>query len=169
MVRLENSHWQEIEHNCFALPYAGYLVVHPLSQEPFSELDQELAATALTETARTHIRRVELASDDLDRAHFTVRLEAESDVDALRLLSVSALEAWASCGKDPDDLELVAIHLAYEPELPDIAADELTLVISDPDYTAERLELLQFDEITDELRPVEPREIFYKARAASSE
>lgn len=167
MVKAENAHWNELEHDRFAMPYAGYLVLHSFSEEPFSEIDQQLAAACLTETATTFVKTAVLDSDQtLDRVIVELRLEAGSDADALRLLSLCALEAWISCGKDATDLELVAAHLAYEPELEEAQKHDSDVTISDMDFLAERLDLSIFDEETSELCPAEPQEIFYKARAA---
>lgn len=170
MIKVENVHWNELEHDRFAMPYAGYLVLYSFSEEQFSEIDQQLAAACLTESATTFVRTALLDSDpDLDRVIIDLRMEASSDADALRLLSICALEAWMSCGKDATDLELVAAHLAYEPELEEAQKHDSEVTISDMTFFAERLDLSIFDEETSELRPTEPREIFYKARAACTE
>lgn len=170
MIKVENPHWNELEHSVFVMPYVGHIVLHSFSEQEFSPIDQQIAAACLTESVTTFVRAAELDADpDLDRVTFTFRMEAESDTDALRLLTICALDAWMSCGKDPEDLELVGAHLVYEPELQVAQEIDPSAQITDMDFTAERLDLRLLDEETDELRSVEPREIFYKARAACTE
>jgi len=170
MVTLENSYWSETEHTIDTLPYVGHLVLHSFSETSFGELDQLYAASIMTESASTFIKTAKIDTDpDLDRVTFTLRLEAQSDLNALRLLSIAAIEAWQDVGNDAEDLELVAAHLAYAPELATAEEPDDLLAITDTLFLADRLDLEEFDETTDELRQVDHREVFYKARSASLE
>jgi hypothetical protein len=167
MVEVENRHWKTIEHSPFAMPYAGQIIVHSFSGEELSETEQVQAAAHLSESG-DGLRTITLDTDEfLPRFTLTLRMEAESDKDAVKRLCGAAIDGWAAVGKDTDDLELVEAHLVYEPELKADRETDASADISDAHYTVEDLELPELDDFGSPVR-LEVREVFYRAREATS-
>jgi hypothetical protein len=163
MVEVENRNWQTIEHSPFAMPYAGQIVLHSFSGEELSEEEQVRAAAYLSEEGEG-LRTIVLDSDEfLPRFTLTLRMEAEGDKDALQRLCGAAINGWAAVGNDVEDLELVEVHLVYEPELEADHENDPSTDISDAHYRVEDLELSEIDEFDAPIR-LEVREVFYRTR-----
>lgn len=160
VIKVESQHWHEVQHSVFVMPYVGYLVVNSLSNESYTPIEQLLGGSFLTDGPSSHVRVAEIDTDELDRPTFKLEFEAESDVDALRLLCHLGLEAWMEADKDPSDLEFVAAHIAYLPELQPTGDD-----ISEPDYLADRLTLVRMDD-EGEMQLLQPHQIFYDAQGS---
>lgn len=165
MVQLENRHWGEVVHSPFTMLYAGLLVVRSFSGEELTGDQQRVAAVSLTDTVSTGIQRVTVDTDPFlpTRTILTLRLEAESDLDALHCLCVSAIESWTLTGHEPTDLEFVEAHLAYEPQLQKDQGDDPSADISDAHYLVEEIELPELD-VFDNALTTEASDIFYRVR-----
>lgn len=168
MIKAENARWNDVEHSQFVMPYAGYLVLHSVSGDAFTPQEQLASADYLTGAITTSVRMAEVDADpELDRATFLLEFEADSDIDALRQLSILGIEAWMEARKDASDLEFVAAHLAYLPELQEAAGTDNASfqAVRDMEYLADRLSLIAMGDEGD-FCIREPHEIFYEAHAA---
>lgn len=167
MVEVENRHWQTIEHSPFAMPFAGQIIVHSFSGEELTEAEQVKAVAHLSRS-KDNLRIIKLDTDEfLSSFTLTLRMEAESDKDAIQHLCEAAIKSWGAVGKEPDDLEFVEAHLVYEPELEEDRKKDPSLDIDSPKYTFEIRELPEVDDFGLPLK-LDGREVFCEARQAAS-
>jgi hypothetical protein len=163
MVQIENKNWDQVGRDLFMMPYAGHIVVHSLSGEELSEQEQRLAASQLAQTF-SGLHKVSLGMDPfLPRLMLNLRLGASSNIDAMKLLCTSVIQAWETAGKDIEDLELVEAHLVYEPQLQEDLQTDSTADVSDVRYIITEVELPELD-VFDSPVFIDTREVFGEAR-----
>jgi SepF-like predicted cell division protein (DUF552 family) len=169
MVHVENTHWNDAEHSPFLAPYAALLVVNDITGPDIDETEQRIIASILTRDVETHIAEAEV--DFRPESGFIMigaKVEGEDTASALDVLSHDLLEAIREAGHDPETIELVAAHIAYEPELLEAQkqAPEGTVLIDDLRFMRgpnDPIPLFTINDLGEQMSTTAP-EVFYKAR-----
>lgn len=163
MVKLENQTRGETKRSLFMMPYAGLLVVIPLTGERLTPAQQFAAAESLIESPDTNVRQATVEVDpDVPMHKFGLRLDAEGDLSAFEQMCRSVIRAWDEVGQESSLLEFMDVRLVYEPELAADQADDPEIQLDSRLYQPETMETIDaFDTVVN--TPVQ--EIFYQVRA----
>lgn len=168
MTRLENTHAENYSsQDFFVMHFGAFLAINNFSG---AELDpeQELAfARQLIASPQTRAQTVTVEVDPVcGYTNVASIVEANDEADALDRLSFGVISGLAqTAGMDPECLELLTGHVAYEeqmradmPEIPPLIA------ITAPLYMAEGLSTFRLDDETEEEIMSDAHTIFYSAR-----
>lgn len=166
MVHAENQQWNNIQHSIFSSRYAAHLVLSDYSGQELCPLEQLAVANQLTETATTAIESVTVDVDPLSGyMQFTSTVEGEDEAAVLGIFSHSVIKSLVDIFRDPEHLEFVAAHVAYEQQLKQDNQLDPTACISQKTYMVDVLPLFELNDIGEEAM-TDAHRIFSEAREA---